>query len=122
MQVKVWPLKSESYISINLLLNYNELLELDGCSRGATKTSCVDGFLFGPLRKTVSIDCGDFSFLCQFPSLEKAQQLLLHNLHAWGFSDLTTTGGKIRCQRHLYSALCTLVFQIRHVRAFLVLS
>ena len=78
MQVKVWPLKSESYISINLLLKLYELLELDGYTRGATKTSCIDGFLFGPLRKAVSIDCGDFSFLCQFSSLEKAQQLLLH--------------------------------------------
>jgi hypothetical protein len=70
----------------------------------------------------VSIDCGDYSFLIRFPLVEKAQQLLLHKLHAWGFSDLTTTGGKIRCQRHLYHVLCTLDFQIKHVRAFLVQS
>ena len=88
----------------------------------AIKTSCFDGILSSLLRETVSIGCGDFSFLIRFPLVEKAQQLLLHKLHAWGFSDLTATSGKIRCQRHLYSALCTLVFQIRHVRAFLVLS
>ena len=88
----------------------------------AIRTSCFDGILSSLLRETVSIGCGDFSFLIRFPLVEKAQQLLLHKLHAWGFSDLTATSGKIRCQRHLYSALCTLVFQIRHVRAFLVLS
>ena len=96
--------------------------DLDGYTQKATETAYFDGFLFGSLRKTVSIDYGDFSVLISFPLVEKAQQLLLHKLHALGFSDLTTTSGKIRCQRHLYSALCTLVFQIRHVRAFLVLS
>ena len=79
----------------------------------AIRTSCFDGILSSLLRETVSIGCGDFSFLIRFPLVEKAQQLLWHKLQVWGYSDLTTTSGKIRCQRHLYHVLCTLDFQTK---------
>ena len=45
-----------------------------GLDSRATEAACFDGFLFGFLRKRLSIDCGDFSFLLWCPLLEKAQQ------------------------------------------------
>ena len=46
-----------------------------GLDSRATKTACFDGFLFGCLRKRLSIDCGDFSFSSWCPLVEKAQQI-----------------------------------------------
>ena len=46
-----------------------------GLDSRATETACFDGFLFGFLRKRLSIDCRDFSFWFWFPLVEKAQQI-----------------------------------------------
>ena len=46
-----------------------------GLDSRATETACFDGFLFGFLRKRLSIDCRDFSFSFWFPLVEKAQQI-----------------------------------------------
>ena len=45
-----------------------------GLDSRATETACFDGFLFGCLRKRLSIDCRDFSFSSWCPLVEKAQQ------------------------------------------------
>jgi hypothetical protein len=41
----------------------------------ATETACFDGVLFSVLRKRLSNDCGDFSFLLWCHLVEKAQQM-----------------------------------------------
>ena len=41
----------------------------------ATETACFDGVLFSVLRKRLSNDCGDFSFLFWCHLVEKAQQM-----------------------------------------------
>ena len=46
-----------------------------GLDSRATETACFDGFLFGCLRKRLSIDCRDFSFSSWCPLVEKAQQI-----------------------------------------------
>jgi len=46
-----------------------------GSQSRATKPACFDGIRFSLLRKTLSIDCGDFSFLFWCPLVEKAQQI-----------------------------------------------
>ena len=46
-----------------------------GIDSRATETACFDGFLFGFLRKRLSIDCRDFSFSFWCPLVEKAQQI-----------------------------------------------
>ena len=90
-----------------------------GIDSRATETACFGGFLFGCLRKRLSIDCRDclFSFWC--PLVVKPSRLLLHKLHAWGFR---SDNHRWKNQMPTPSVSCTLEFQIELVRAFLVYS
>ena len=81
----------------------------------------MDFCLAHPERQWALI-VGTFHFGLGSPWLKKPSSCCCTDSMLGVFSDLTTTGGKVRCQRHLYHVLCTLDFQIKHVRAFLVQS
>ena len=93
-----------------------------GTHSRATEAACFDGFLFGLLRRRLSIDCRNFFIFVLVPLGWKGPADCCCTNSMLEVSDLTTTGGKIGCQRHLYHVLCTLDSQNKHVRAFLVYS
>ena len=71
---------SVSFHMFRIYFQYFVKYDLEDCylSSGlysrATETACFEGFLFSVLRKRLSIDCGDFSFLFWCPLVEKALQ------------------------------------------------
>ena len=79
-----------------------------GSRRGQSKHLVLMEFCPASLERQWALIVGTFHFWLGSPWLKKPQKLLLHKLHAWGFSNLTTTVGKFRCQRHLCHVLCTL--------------
>ena len=91
-----------------------------GLDSRATETACFDGFLFGFLRKRLSIDCRDFSFSFWFPLVEEAQQIAVVQTPC--LSCFRSDNHRWKNQMPTPSVSCTLDFQIKHVRAFLVYS
>ena len=87
-----------------------------GVSRGQPNQLVLMEFDSASLERHWALIVVTFHFCFGAPWLKEPSRLLLHKLQL-RVSDLTTTGGKSRCQRHLYHVLCTLDFRIKHVRA-----
>ena len=88
-------------------------------TQGQPKQLVSVDFCSAALERDWALIVGTFHFRLGAPWLKKPSRLLLHKLHASGFR---SDNHRWKNQMPTPSVSCTLDFQIKHVRAFLVYS